>query len=697
MNSPSQGVRVLWCLVAATSAYAALGVLGRLTMMSGEPLALVWPAAGGAVLLVGVLPRSWWPAGLAALAAATFLVNLGAGAAPSSAAAFVVPNVVQGLVGAALLHRVVPHLVLGGGRAALQTLRDYVALIAAAAVSSVAAVSVGTLVMVLLGQMAWSSVGSVSWAGRNAVGALVVLTLAALLLGRPEERPPASRLSGESTSGRGVELAALVVTTTVLYLVVFTGVAGVPLAFPLLVPTVWAGLRFGLRIVTVHSLVIAAAVVVATLQRQGPFAAVASGHEKALLAQCFMGMVLVVGILLALASEERRLLARTLRRAHDEASNQAALLSTVIDSMREGITLVDAEGRVLLQNPAGDDLLRRRTDDRHQVDATVVDVCDSTGRRLPVEEWPFSRALRGEEIVGADLTLSFGEHLPERDLAVSARRLPFPSPDGRPQAVVIYHDVTSERAQRQALESFARTVAHDLKGPLGVVEGWGELLAGDARQRSVLTAGDVAGPAGRILDATATMRHLVSDLLERSLSRDQQPRLEPLDLAGLTDEVAQQHRSTTGAPPRITVGHVPPVLGDRAMLRQVLHNLLGNAVKYVAPGEVADIAVTGSTLPTSRGPVVEVVVADRGIGIPEGEHDRVFDVFGRAHAGAAYEGQGIGLSVCRTVLQRHAGTIVARPREDGPGTAFVLTLPAVPAAQAGPGEQRPRRVVGGLA
>lgn len=196
------------------------------------------------------------------------------------------------------------------------------------------------------------------------------------------------------------------------------------------------------------------------------------------------------------------------------------------------------------------------------------------------------------------------------------------------------------------------------------------------------------------------MRHLVSDLLERSLSRDQQPRLAPLDLAGLAHEVAQQHRSTTGAPPRITVGDVPPVLGDRAMLRQVLHNLLGNAVKYVAPGDVADIAVTGSTLPTQRGPVVEVVVADRGIGIPEGEHDRVFDVFSRAHAGAAYEGQGIGLSVCRTVLKRHAGTIVARPREDGPGTAFVLTLPAVPAARSGPGEQQlqgGRRVVGGLA
>lgn len=418
--------------------------------------------------------------------------------------------------------------------------------------------------------------------------------------------------------------------------------------------------------------------VVATLRGAGSFTQVGSGIESALLVQVYVGLVFCLGVLLALASKERRRLAATLQHAHASATNQAALLSTVINSMREGVTVIDEEGKVLLQNPAAYDLMRSKVDVDGQLRAAPIQVRDFGGGLVPIQLWPFSRALRGEEVIGQELRICFEDGIADRDISVSARKLPFQTEDHLAQAVVIYHDITVERAQRVALESFARTVAHDLKGPLGIVEGWSELLVGDASERELLPGAEVVTTGNRIRNAAATMRQLIRDLLESSMSRDQQLRVAEIDLRLLTEQVADQHRSVVdGTAPVIVVAEdIPPVAADEPQVRQLLHNLIGNACKYVEDGAVADISITGRQV----GNQVEVVVADRGIGIPQGHHDEVFAVFNRAHGDrAAYEGHGIGLSVCKTIVSRHGGSIHARPRRSGRGTAFVFTLPAVPA------------------
>ncbi len=117
---------------------------------------------------------------------------------------------------------------------------------------------------------------------------------------------------------------------------------------------------------------------------------------------------------------------------------------------------------------------------------------------------------------------------------------------------------------------------------------------------------------------------------------------------------------------------MPLVLGDPVLVRQVLDNLIGNALKYVAPDVEPKIAVRG----WRSGPrLVTVQVADNGIGIPAGERERIFDEFHRAHY-RDYEGSGLGLSIVRRIITRHDGTIVARANPAGQGSLFEFTLPA---------------------
>ena len=116
---------------------------------------------------------------------------------------------------------------------------------------------------------------------------------------------------------------------------------------------------------------------------------------------------------------------------------------------------------------------------------------------------------------------------------------------------------------------------------------------------------------------------------------------------------------------------LPWVSADRVLVSQVLDNLIGNALKYVAPGVVPHVVVTG----TAAAGWARITVTDNGIGLPAGEQDRIFQEFHRAH-GTGYDGTGLGLAIVRRIVVRHGGTVTARNRDDGDGSIFELTFPA---------------------
>ena len=221
------------------------------------------------------------------------------------------------------------------------------------------------------------------------------------------------------------------------------------------------------------------------------------------------------------------------------------------------------------------------------------------------------------------------------------------------------------------LRAFAHTIAHDLRAPLRNVQGYADALLEDE-------AGNLSGSGQaflrRIHAVAQRMDRLVSDLLAYSQLSRAELRLQPVDLdrvvrLALQDLDAQVRAS--GARIDVAPG-LAPVLGQEAVLVQVFDNLLGNAIKFVAPGVRPEIAVAAR----AEGDVVTVEVTDNGIGIPADKRERVFDVFERLHGEDQYPGTGIGLAIVKKGVERLGGSVGAEPAARG--TLFRLRLRRAP-------------------
>jgi light-regulated signal transduction histidine kinase (bacteriophytochrome) len=219
------------------------------------------------------------------------------------------------------------------------------------------------------------------------------------------------------------------------------------------------------------------------------------------------------------------------------------------------------------------------------------------------------------------------------------------------------------------LERFAYVASHDLREPLRTVTGFLGLLSRRCRDRL-----DDEGRefVDRAVDGAKQMDRLIADLLEfsRAGRRDTEP--EATDV-GAAWNVALRNLGAaiaeSGA--EVTAGPLPTVLADRGEMVQLLQNLLGNAIKYRdrhAP-HVHAAAVR-------RGDDWEISVTDDGPGIDRRHHDRIFVLLHRLHGRDEIEGTGIGLAICKKIVERHGGSIWVES-EEGHGARFAFTLPAV--------------------
>jgi PAS domain S-box-containing protein len=227
-----------------------------------------------------------------------------------------------------------------------------------------------------------------------------------------------------------------------------------------------------------------------------------------------------------------------------------------------------------------------------------------------------------------------------------------------------------EHSNRE-LESFAYVASHDLQEPLRKIQTFGDRLKA--------TSADALGPKGldyleRMNAAATRMRGLIDDLLSYARVSAQTKPFTRVDLAALAREVLGDLETAierTGA--TITLGELPVLDADPVQLRQLLQNLLSNALKFRREDEAPTISVE-ATVETGANRC-ELRVRDNGIGFEEKYTDRIFDVFQRLHGrGGQYEGTGIGLAICRKIAERHGGSIGARSAP-GAGATFLVTLP----------------------
>ncbi len=233
------------------------------------------------------------------------------------------------------------------------------------------------------------------------------------------------------------------------------------------------------------------------------------------------------------------------------------------------------------------------------------------------------------------------------------------------------------------LQEFASIASHDLQEPLRKMLAFGERLR--------IHHASQLGPEGlddlaRLLNAALRMRRLIEDLLEYSrVGRSGRP-MRPVDLNELVREVLsdlEQRVHETSA--EIEIGTLPSLIADRSQIGQVLQNLIGNALKFIAKDSSPRVEVTGEIF-VPLGQQEEwcrLQVRDHGIGFDPAQAERLFAPFQRLHSRQAFDGSGIGLALVRRIVQRHGGRVYAQGTP-GQGSCFTVELPLTSLPEADP-------------
>ncbi len=439
-----------------------------------------------------------------------------------------------------------------------------------------------------------------------------------------------------------------------------------PLSWLLIVPSVWGGLTLTVRGTAYLILGVSlGAAAMAYLPH------VEFGYDGLLPAASLIDLLVIASaacaLLLSLMREQRGSLIAELDRQGAESEAQRQMLSTVFNSMNDGVLLLDRSG-IRMYNTAARQLLGRpiltgEPDSWTQalglssLEGGPLDEAELRASLFPVEP---STPVATEVRVGQDGAA--------RILELTAQ--PVGTGDTR-STMLLLHDVTSQRARLRELGNFAGMVAHDLRGPLTVLDGWLEVVEDGDHRVGELAVEDALS---RARDASARMRQVIEDWLNYTVIQNGRPRPARVELATVAAEVVQSRRAHWAGDdePRFVLDLVHSVQADPGLLRQLLDNLVENAIKYTPANRAPWVQVV-SARDVEPG-WVTVEVTDHGIGVPKGQEEQIFEEFHRGPAEGRSAGTGLGLALTRRITASHGGELTARRNPEG-GSTFTFTLP----------------------
>jgi signal transduction histidine kinase len=229
------------------------------------------------------------------------------------------------------------------------------------------------------------------------------------------------------------------------------------------------------------------------------------------------------------------------------------------------------------------------------------------------------------------------------------------------------------KVSNRELQDFAYAASHDLQEPLRKVSSFADLLIADYSERL-----DENGLhlLDRMQDAALRMSRLIEDLLSFSRIKTRAQPFERIDLnAVLSDVLDDLQVSLAESAGSVEVSDLPMLDADPTQMRQLFQNLVSNALKFHHADVPPQVAVCSTLIEANGSREYRIEVRDNGIGFEQQYLDRIFSPFQRLHGKSAYPGTGIGLAICRRIVERHHGMITARS-EPGRGSTFVVTLPA---------------------
>lgn len=228
------------------------------------------------------------------------------------------------------------------------------------------------------------------------------------------------------------------------------------------------------------------------------------------------------------------------------------------------------------------------------------------------------------------------------------------------------HDLALSNAE---LQEYAYAASHDLQEPVRTIISFAQLLARRYRGQMGPDADEFIG---FIIDGAERMRRQINDLLSYARLGRGEAVMDVVDMDQVVAEVRQALSvALTESHAALEVTALPAVRGNREALSRLFQNLVGNALKFTKPGQPPQISIDASVVDNW----VHFRVADQGIGMAPEYHEKVFRMFERLHAGSQYAGSGIGLAICRKVVEMHGGRIWIESKL-GEGCTFHMLLPA---------------------
>ena len=358
----------------------------------------------------------------------------------------------------------------------------------------------------------------------------------------------------------------------------------------------------------------------------------------------------------------------------------------LLEAAPDGIVLVDAEGRITLANsqlealfghPRGELMGRgvevliperfraghlghRRAYRDHPTVRRMGTGMELFGLHADGHEFPVEISLSPLDIQGESFTIAAVRDISDRKRADEEIRSLNESLNRR---------VAELTALNEEIESFSYSVSHDLRAPLRSIDGFSQALLEDYDAALDETGRNYLR---RLRTASQRMGTLIDDLLKLSRITRSAARFEDLDLAAIAEDVVAELRAQEpGREVEVRIERPLSARGDRALVRVVLQNLMGNAWKFTSHRAHAVIRFGRRT--TGQGPCY--FVEDNGAGFDMNYVDRLFGPFQRLHLSDEFEGNGIGLATVLRVIRRHGGRIWATG-EEGRGACFCFTLPS---------------------
>ncbi len=383
---------------------------------------------------------------------------------------------------------------------------------------------------------------------------------------------------------------------------------------------------------------------------------------------------------------------KELKRSEEELLNQTRILRSILESMGDGVVVADETGKFLLFNAAAEQILGIGP-----TDTTPGEWSETYGLYMPdkvtsypANELPLARAIRGEPVDAAEIFVCHSKA--PQGVWVSATARPLKEGDGVLQGgVVVFRDVTSSKRAEEAIlyakeeaerasrfkDQFLSTMSHELRTPLNAVLGFSDLLADERygplneRQRRYVKNIHTGG---------RHLLRLINDILD--LSKIEAGRLElaieSVQVGTAFAEVLSTMQPLADKKSQTLSQHAETdlhVRADATRFKQVLMNLIGNAIKFTPEGGRIELA---ARLMDGQ---VRVDVRDTGPGIPPEEQKRIFEAFYRLRqSGKATEGTGLGLAITQRLVELHGGQL-GLESQPGKGSCFYFSLPVAAAVR----------------